>query len=590
MGQLMIAANADCLKEHLDIAKKYGAAFEINDFFNPQILDDECKINELIGIYKEQGIPKESTMHGAFYDIVPFSYDPGIRQASVSRMHQSMDIAVKLGVKAVVFHTNVNPDLVSVVYSKRVIDEFEAVLSELLGKYPDINIYLENMFDSEPDILEEIAKRLCRYNNFGVCLDWAHALIYGNDIDAWIEKLKNYVRHIHINDNDLQKDLHLAVGSGLIDWEFFLKCYDKYFKECSVLIETGSPSMQLESINYLKKCMSDGKCPENSKRKLQPEETLEAIFRCMNRLAAERDFDAAILTLTELGRTLVNADRASFWYWDVGNRQYWTIAALGSERIVIPQGSGIVGASIDNGETILINDPYNDIRFNPKVDLETGYKTKSILCMPVYNAAGEVMGAIQAINKLDAAGFNGQDEKRLSLAAIYSGKLLEAHTLRMQNQIDALTGLRNRKGFYDYYENVILQYGNTGKTSIVMCDIDFFKKVNDIYGHNAGDAVLCNVAKILGKNFEASGEVFRWGGEEFIVLLKGGIESAFETAENARKIIEKSVCMFENNNIKITMSFGVSEIDVKRSSDLNVKQADELLYEAKKTGRNKVVV
>ena len=232
------------------------------------------------------------------------------------------------------------------------------------------------------------------------------------------------------------------------------------------------------------------------------EELLEKIFYYMNRLAVEKDFSTSILLLTDLGRTLVNADRTSFWYRDIKNKSYWTLAASNIERIVVPQGQGIVGASIENNETILINDPYHDARFNPQIDKKTGYVTKTILCMPVINSCGEVIGAYQAINKLGNSEnnhFNEQDKKRLALAATYSGKLLETHLLHIQNQTDSLTGLKNRRGFYDYYENKILLSEASQAKSVIMCDIDFFKSVNDTYGHNAGDDVLKYVSSILTK-------------------------------------------------------------------------------------------
>lgn len=588
MGTILIVSNVDCLEEHLKIAKEYDVAFEVNDFFDPGILEDEDQIRNIIAEYKRSGLPKGSTMHGAFYDIVPFSYDAGIRSASRKRMRQSMEIAAELGVGGVVFHTNVNSDLRSDVYDCRVVDEFEAIFKELLEDYPDMNIYLENMFDREPDLLQRIAQRLEKYDNFGICLDWAHANIYGSNMTDWVDRLKGWVKHIHINDNDLRRDLHDAVGSGLIDWRFFKQCYDRYFSECSLLIETSKPMMQIGSLEYLRQ-LSQKEVLMDERRSLKPEEMLEQIFHCMNRLASERDFDSAILILTELGRMLVNADRASFWYWDMKNKQYWTIAALDSGKIVIPEGTGIVGAAINLRETILLNDPYHDSRFNPQVDKETGYVTKSILCMPVYSASGEVIGAIQTINKIGDGGFNRDDERKLSLAATFSGKTLEAHMLRVQNQIDALTNLRNRKGFYDFFENVILPFGEENSASVVMCDIDFFKKVNDVYGHNAGDEVLCKVAGILEKYFKTCGEVFRWGGEEFIALQRTGVPEAAKVAETIRKEMEETVCRYEGIDIKITMSFGVSAIDVTRTLEENVNRADELLYEAKKTGRNKVV-
>ncbi len=324
------------------------------------------------------------------------------------------------------------------------------------------------------------------------------------------------------------------------------------------------------------------------------EEMLEKIFYYMNQLAVEKNFSTSILLLTDLGRTLVNAERTSFWYRDTKNKSYWTLAASESGRIVVPKGQGIVGASIENNETILINDPYKDARFNPQIDKKTGYLTKAILCMPVINSCGEVIGAYQAVNKLEETGtnyFNEQDKKRLALAATYSGKLLETHLLRLQNQMDPLTGLKNRRGFYDYYENEILLFVKSQDKSVIMCDIDFFKKVNDTYGHNAGDAVLKHIAYSMKRCVSINGEVFRWGGEEFIILLPHyNLEQAAKLAEQIRYTIEQSECVIDNTIIKVTMSFGIKQLEDYKTLEENLKDVDEKLYAAKRSGRNKVIL
>lgn len=124
-----------------------------------------------------------------------------------------------------------------------------------------------------------------------------------------------------------------------------------------------------------------------------------------------------------------------------------------------------------------------------------------------------------------------------------------------------------------------------------MCDIDFFKKVNDTYGHNAGDAVLQTVAGILQQNVTSADEAVRWGGEEFILALPGkDREQARLLAEHIRESVERTQIDFEQWNIRITMSFGVYQMDAEQSMDANVKQADERLYQAKTTGRNRVIV
>lgn len=598
-GNFLIVSNEDCLKTHQIIAEQYQVGYEINDFMNPAVLDDEKETERIIESYRHYGVPAHSTMHGVFYDIVPFSQDSKIRQISLERMRQSLLIASRLGVKGVVFHTNVNPDLTGDIYDEHWVDCMAKVLTQFLEEFPALDIYLENMFDRSPELLGRIAKRLNGFSHFGICLDWAHANLYGSgefqhNPQRWAEELRGYIKHIHINDNDLKSDLHWAVGSGWMDWQCFADTYVQYFSDCTVLIETTNPKAQITSLEFLEKLLGKGVIPMGERDGMtneqeHAEEMLAMIFHCMNRLATEHDFDTTITIMTELGQTLVHSDRASFWYWDVKNRQYWTMAALGSERIVIPQGSGIVGASITNRETILINNPYEDERFNPDVDKKTGYCTKSILCMPVYNSAGDVIGALQAINKIGRAGFDEQDEKRMLFAATFGGKIVETHMLRIQNQIDALTGLKNRKGFYEYYEQVIEPFCKENEASIIMCDIDHFKRVNDEYGHNAGDAVLCKVATILSQGAGTAGEVFRWGGEEFILLLRTNHKDAIQIAQQIRKNIEESTCVFEQSRIRHTMSFGVAAICREKSADLNIKTADELLYQAKNTGRNRVV-
>lgn len=330
------------------------------------------------------------------------------------------------------------------------------------------------------------------------------------------------------------------------------------------------------------------------RRQLNSEELLETIFYYMNRLFEEKDFSITVELLTEMGKALVNCDRASFWFWDREKKQYWTLAASDSGKITVPEGSGIVGASISTNETVVINMPYEDERFNPSVDKESGYLTRSILCIPVAGADGDVIGAYQAINKLGADGteeaFTERDVKRLAMAAAFGGKSLESHMLYGRAYCDQLTGLKNRRGFYEAINKRILPASSQKVTALIMCDIDFFKRVNDTYGHDAGDAVLVHIAEVLCGSVRLDDEVVRWGGEEFILLLSGANrEAAGERAEQIRKKIENSECSCQGEQIKVTMSFGVTEIKEWSCIEENIKRADEKLYEAKQSGRNKVV-
>ncbi len=333
---------------------------------------------------------------------------------------------------------------------------------------------------------------------------------------------------------------------------------------------------------------------ENVKNTLSSDELLEKIFYCMERLFEENELSGALQLLTELGKTLVNSDRASFWFWDKKKHEIWTLAALDISKITIPENTGLVGASIMNNELLVINDPYNDPRFNSDVDKSSGYVTKSILTVPVTNSEGKVIGAYQAVNKLDENGkdssFNETDIKRIKLATAFCGKTLESYLLYSEATEDQLTGLKNRRGLYTHYEKFIVPILATKKASIIICDIDHFKRVNDTWGHNAGDAVLKHVANTYLSLVGIDDGIFRWGGEEFIMLLPDkDLTQASAFAENCRQTIEASVCHFEDLDIKVTMSFGVSELDAALTTAENVQSADEKLYYAKSHGRNRVI-
>lgn len=258
MGQVLIVAREQDIQSYKAIAEEYNVGFEVNDFYNPEVLENEDEMNRLVEFYQREGLPKGSTMHGAFFDIVVFSHDLRIREISELRMEQSMKIAVRIGVKGVVFHTNISPVLSSMEYDQRAIEMTVEYLECLLKRYPDTEIYLENMFDADPDILAAISERLCIYENYGVCFDYAHASISSTPIQTWVEALAPYIKHIHINDNNLKRDQHLALGDGKIDWQQFMEYRKKYFDDCSLVIETTLPENQRRSLKYLEQNFNRG--------------------------------------------------------------------------------------------------------------------------------------------------------------------------------------------------------------------------------------------------------------------------------------------------------------------------------------------
>ncbi len=252
MKNLSVVSFENALEAHTELVRGYQVALEINDFYDPDVLDNVSRTEAIMTRYRQVGIPAGSTMHGAFLDVILHSRDAFVRENSAKRMRQSMEIAKALNLEAVVFHINYNPAVVGEDYFNGVVHYNSQFVAKLLTEYPSINIYLENMFEDDPKVLTEISANLSQYPNYGVCLDYAHAVVYGSDIDRWVKELAPYVKHIHINDNDLKRDLHLAVGSGAINWEEFASYYAEYFTHCRVLIEVCDAHRQRESLEFLK--------------------------------------------------------------------------------------------------------------------------------------------------------------------------------------------------------------------------------------------------------------------------------------------------------------------------------------------------
>lgn len=153
---------------------------------------------------------------------------------------------------------------------------------------------------------------------------------------------------------------------------------------------------------------------------------------------------------------------------------------------------------------------------------------------------------------------------------------------------DQLTQLRNRRGIHHQMERIYAQSKRDRTSlSLIMCDIDYFKDVNDKYGHEAGDRVLIKVAKVIENTIRKTDIAARWGGEEFLILLpKTNEKEAYIVAEKIRKNILDILVTHEHNQIKVSLSAGVADAKHTSSVDDLVKLADNYMYEAKTKGRN----
>ena len=157
---------------------------------------------------------------------------------------------------------------------------------------------------------------------------------------------------------------------------------------------------------------------------------------------------------------------------------------------------------------------------------------------------------------------------------------------------DKLTGLLNRHAFTILIDKLLAGYRREPRPmSLIMADIDHFKEINDRYGHLAGDEVLQSVAKRLQAGLRQSDLAVRWGGEEFLILLRAcDLSEAERIAENLRHAIQKETFDVLKHQIPVTISLGVSQFTGEESTAQLVDRADEGLYRAKRGGRNQVCV
>ena len=158
--------------------------------------------------------------------------------------------------------------------------------------------------------------------------------------------------------------------------------------------------------------------------------------------------------------------------------------------------------------------------------------------------------------------------------------------------IDPLTGLYNRWSMRSYLEKIVGKYasGEIGYVSVAIGDIDFFKKTNDTYGHDAGDMVLKELAKVFLEVMGKEGKVCRWGGEEFLFVFPGmDMEEVQLLMSDLLDDIRHTPVLYERKLIHVTMTFGVEEFGRNHTMESVIQEADRKLYLGKESGRNRVI-
>lgn len=188
--------------------------------------------------------------------------------------------------------------------------------------------------------------------------------------------------------------------------------------------------------------------------------------------------------------------------------------------------------------------------------------------------------------------FSSQDLHNAIVKAVKDNNLDETKRWKTQALVDPLTKVLNRNAYNLTLEQTIRDFRRYKDHTILMvADIDHFKKLNDNYGHKTGDRVLRSVASSLNNSIRASDFVFRYGGEEFVILLKKcSLDQGKKVAEKIRRQVEKKFSLDKGQKLSVTISLGLTQFKENDSEDSVFQRADQALYKAKTNGRNRVEI
>lgn len=289
-------------------------------------------------------------------------------------------------------------------------------------------------------------------------------------------------------------------------------------------------------------------------------------------------------------------------------------------NIPVPVDASIAGQIFTSKQPLIINDASEDQRHFKGIDERTQYVTRNILGVPL-QIEGQALGVLMAMNKNDLSGFTQSDSEWLTVLAsqatvsIQNNRLyqkLQEHAETLEEKValrtaelaeankelqflaitDPLIKINNRRYFFENAQKEVARACRyKTELSILLFDIDHFKKVNDTYGHLAGDQVLQFIGKQLKDMLRNIDLYARYGGEEFVILLPETDQvEAMETAERVRQGFQEASIPTDNETIRVTISVGVASLMSEKSTTLEklLDQADTALYHSKENGRNKV--
>jgi diguanylate cyclase (GGDEF)-like protein len=337
-----------------------------------------------------------------------------------------------------------------------------------------------------------------------------------------------------------------------------------------------------------------------TERKRQVQE-LSIFHDVAKALTSSLNLDSILQTIMEKVAEYFRPDNWSLLMVDEQKDELYFAIAVGDaaealKSVRLRMGEGIAGWVARHGEQLVVPDVYTDERFAKRIDEMTRWETRSIICIPL-KSKQRVLGVIQLIN-VDMATFGDGDvfflQALCDYAAIAIDNARAVERIQELTITDDCTGLYNARHLYKMLESEVYRSARFGyEFTVLFLDLDHFKLVNDTHGHLAGSKLLAEVGYAIKANLRLIDSAFRYGGDEFVVLLpQTGKDAALIVATRLLQVFrETNFLKQENLNLNIRASIGVATYpeDAKSAHEI-IRQADEMMYLVKNTTRDNIAI
>ena len=330
-------------------------------------------------------------------------------------------------------------------------------------------------------------------------------------------------------------------------------------------------------------------------QKEQRMQELNVLFEISNAVNLFTNSEELLKFVLSHAIEILNAERGSIMLLDDNTDELIIKVATGGRyravsSVPIKLGSGICGKVAFDGVGIICNEGFKDKRFKNFGSLMPVEDINSLICAPLKYKEGTI-GVINIVNKKDSNAFIENDLRLLTLIGSQAAVTIENNKLYELSITDGMTKLFVHKYFQARLSEELLRARRYGlNLSLIMIDIDNFKKFNDTYGHQTGDEVIQKVASTIKETVRTGVDIpCRYGGEEMCIILpETKSEEAFLTAERVRRNISSFVIPHTSGELHVTVSVGIASYPIHATDSQSlIKASDDAMYSSKKSGKNR---